>query len=241
MPKCNQRMWRADGVSDRVGIHTICASSVWERSMHGQLSRGLPVMIVSFSRLAVFDESGQVCDPAVVLLLLRHSMGISWGSQVDLVEGSETGSALSRSSPARSTAPSQDQKPAPRFLPPRERARCSSEEVDVMSVNTDKTVDSPPQSIAYEELVEVVTRAVVKLNIEWPAEKQDARPKSKLDESFLKARSQPSRRGLPFFPDLHTEVTRSWEKPYSSRIFSPTVSNYANITGLNDARGGADA
>ncbi len=117
----------------------------------------------------------------------------------------------------------------------------SSEEVDVMGIDTDETVDSPPQSIAYEELVEVVTRAVVKLNIEWPAEKQDAHPKSKLDERFLKARSQPSRRGLPFFPDLHTEVTRSWEKPYSSRIFSPTVSNYANIMGLNDARGGAEA
>lgn len=58
-----------------------------------------------------------------------------------------------------------------------------------MIVDTEETVNSPPQSLAYEELVEVVTHAVAKLNIEWPAKKQDARPKSKLDERFLKARS----------------------------------------------------
>ncbi len=61
-----------------------------------------------------------------------------------------------------------------------------------MSVNTEETADSPPQSLAYDVLVEFVTCAVAKLNIEWPAEKQDARPKSKLDEHFLKARSKPS-------------------------------------------------
>lgn len=103
-----------------------------------------------------------------------------------------------------------------------------------MSVNMEETVDSPPQSLMYEELMEVVTHAVAKLNIEWPAEKQDARPKSKLDENFLKARSQLSRRGLSFFPDLHVEVTRSWDKSCSSRFFSPMVSIYSNITGLNE-------
>lgn len=108
-----------------------------------------------------------------------------------------------------------------------------------MSVETEETVDSPPQSSTYEELVEVVTHAVARLNIVWPAEKQDTRPKSKLDECFLRSRSQPSRRGLTFFPDLHAEVSRSWEKPYSSRIYSPTVANYSNIVGLNDKGYGA--
>ncbi|KAL0165789.1 hypothetical protein M9458_037633, partial [Cirrhinus mrigala] len=50
----------------------------------------------------------------------------------------------------------------------------SSEEVDV---------ESSPQ---YEELLEVVTRAVAKLNIDWPAKPPSAC------------------RSLPFFPDLHT-------------------------------------
>ncbi len=63
-----------------------------------------------------------------------------------------------------------------------------------------------PQSRAYEELVEVVTRAVEKLYTDWPAEREDVRSKSKLDECILPSRAQPQRRGLPFFPDLHTEV-----------------------------------
>ncbi len=47
-----------------------------------------------------------------------------------------------------------------------------SEELDVVSVNARDTDDSPPQSCAYEELVEVVTRAV-----DWPAEREDVRSK----------------------------------------------------------------
>ncbi len=43
----------------------------------------------------------------------------------------------------------------------------SSEEVDVKSADY-----LPPQSPQYEELLEVVTRAFAKLNIDWPAEKK---------------------------------------------------------------------
>lgn len=45
--------------------------------------------------------------------------------------------------------------------------------------------DSPALSLQYEELMEVVTHAMAKLNIEWPAEKQKALKRSKLDERFL--------------------------------------------------------
>ncbi len=51
---------------------------------------------------------------------------------------------------------------------------------------------------------------------------------------FLCSRSPPPRRGLPFFPDLHTEVSRSWRKPYSACLFSPCVSHYSNVLGLNE-------
>jgi len=43
----------------------------------------------------------------------------------------------------------------------------------------------PSFSQAYEDLVEVRTRAVAKLNIDWPAKKQGAHPKRKLDKHFL--------------------------------------------------------
>ncbi len=84
-----------------------------------------------------------------------------------------------------------------------------SEELDVVSANAKYTEDSPPQSHAYEELVEVVTRAVERLSIYWPAEREDVRSKSRLDERFLPSRAQPQCRGLTFFPDLHTKVWRS--------------------------------
>ncbi|ROL43678.1 hypothetical protein DPX16_21803 [Anabarilius grahami] len=81
--------------------------------------------------------------------------------------------------------------------------------------------------------MEVLSRAVAKLNIDWPAEKQEQTVKSKLDERFLPSRSaQPPRRALPFFPDLHTEVSRSWKKPVSTRVYTPQTSIYSNVAGM---------
>lgn len=40
----------------------------------------------------------------------------------------------------------------------------------------------PPLSPAHKELVEVITQAIAKLNIDWRAEKQEACRKSELDE-----------------------------------------------------------
>ncbi len=109
----------------------------------------------------------------------------SWGSQLDLAEGMETGGSLSSSSPARSTARSLGSEARSAVSSPRGAGSAlllsSSEEVDVESVEY-----SPLQSPQYEELLEVVTRAVAKLNIDWPAEKQAKPQKSKLDERFLR-------------------------------------------------------
>ncbi|KAL0177142.1 hypothetical protein M9458_026036, partial [Cirrhinus mrigala] len=53
--------------------------------------------------------------------------------------------------------------------------------------NLESAVEEPlPQSLQYEELLEVVTRAVSKLNIDWPVEEKAAPQKSKLDERFLR-------------------------------------------------------
>ncbi|KAM9440467.1 E3 ubiquitin-protein ligase RNF14-like [Clarias gariepinus] len=77
----------------------------------------------------------------------------------------------------------------------------------------------------YEELLKVITRAVERLHIDWPQEQ--AFPKrSKLDDKFLSGGQElePQRRSLPFFDDLHNELTHSWSKPYSFRIFVPSTS-----------------
>lgn len=48
------------------------------------------------------------------------------------------------------------------------------EEVCVLSIEVGDMADLPTLSPQYEELVEVVIRAVAKLNIKWSAEKQEA-------------------------------------------------------------------
>jgi len=65
--------------------------------------------------------------------------------------------------------------------------------------------------------IKVLTPAMAKLNIDGPAERQDV-PKSKLDEHFLPVKSQPPHQGLPFFPDLHTElVEQIWRDLFESQ------------------------
>ncbi|KAL0151251.1 hypothetical protein M9458_053442 [Cirrhinus mrigala] len=82
-------------------------------------------------------------------------------------------------------------------------------------------------SVQYEELLEVVTRAVATLKLNWPAETLSEQPKSKLDERFLQSKPPPPCRGLPFFPDLHTEVSSSTAgvKQTLASYLSPSVAS----------------
>lgn len=89
--------------------------------------------------------------------------------------------------------------------------------------------DLHTQSPQYEEKL-VVTHAVTNLNIDWPAEKQAELQKSKLDEHFMQARPPPP----CFFPNLHTEVPRSWARPFSAGLFIPVSDYYGNVAGLNE-------
>ncbi|KAL0151133.1 hypothetical protein M9458_053646 [Cirrhinus mrigala] len=156
----------------------------------------------------------------------------SWGSQLDLLEGMETGDPLSPASPSRSVARSAGTEARSAVSSPRGTSSTlrlsSSEEADIESV------EETPQSEQYEEQLEVVTRAVEKLKIDWPAESQSEPQKSKLDERFLRSRPPSARRSLPFFPDLHTEVSRSWSSPFSAHLFIPASYNYSNVAGLDE-------
>ncbi|KAL0149575.1 hypothetical protein M9458_055102 [Cirrhinus mrigala] len=128
----------------------------------------------------------------------------SWGSQLDLLEGMETGDPLSPFSPDRSMARSAGSEARSAATSPHGTGSSlhlsSSEEVDLES-----TTEEPlPQSLQYEELLEVVTRAVSKLNINWPAE-----------EKLLPSPC----RSLPFFPDLHTEISRLLWQAYKPTAY----------------------
>ncbi|KAF4100361.1 hypothetical protein G5714_018557 [Onychostoma macrolepis] len=63
-------------------------------------------------------------------------------------------------------------------------------------------------SPAYTELVDVLASATEKLSLDWPDEPRESQS-SKLDERFLSGSGSP----LPFFPDMHHEISRSWKQP----------------------------
>ncbi len=88
---------------------------------------------------------------------------------MDLSAGLETGTALSLPSPDRSSASYKSWYACAAVSSTPIEAQTlqlfDSEDLDVVSAYTRETEDSPPQSRAYEELVEVVARAVEKLNI----------------------------------------------------------------------------
>ncbi|KAL0163648.1 hypothetical protein M9458_039401, partial [Cirrhinus mrigala] len=158
----------------------------------------------------------------------------SWGSQLDLLEGMETGDPLSPSLPGRSVVryEGSEARSADTFSHGMGSSLhlSSSEEGDLESA----VEETLPQSPQYKELLEVVTRAVAKLNIDWPAEEKAAPQKSKLDERFLRSKSPSPRRSLPFFPDLHAEISRSWARPFSARLFVPASDYYWNLAGLDE-------
>ncbi len=81
---------------------------------------------------------------------------------MDLSAGLETGTALSLPSPDRSSASSQGWEARAAVSSTQIEAQTlqlpDSEDLDVVSADARDTEDSPPQSHAYEELVEVVKR-----------------------------------------------------------------------------------
>ncbi len=81
---------------------------------------------------------------------------------------------------------------------------------------------------AYEELLEVMERATVRLDLPWERSKMAA-PRGRFDERYLSVHKRPARVSLPFLPDLHTEIEKEWKKPFSARIHRFQHTSYANI------------
>ncbi len=99
----------------------------------------------------------------------------SWGSQMDLSGGLETAAAHSQSSSDSSDLPTPRAEARPAASSTREEnpmfELSDSEELDVLSIEAGEFAESSPlHSHAHEELVDVLTRAVAKLNINWPQE-----------------------------------------------------------------------
>ncbi len=83
------------------------------------------------------------------------------------------------------------------------------------------------------ELLRVLSKAVEELGLEWsPPEEPSC---SRLDEWFLPGRRQaPQQRPLPFFPEVHDELTRSWRSPYSARLRTSASSALTTVDGAEE-------
>ncbi|KAI2644897.1 Transposon Ty3-G Gag-Pol polyprotein [Labeo rohita] len=125
------------------------------------------------SRMDLFEEGSFISvpqgagPPSAEAERVLHS----WGSQLDLLEGVETGDPLSPTSPSRSAARSVGSEARSAATSTQGAGSSlllsSSGEGDLESVS-----EPLPQSPQYEELLEVVTHAVAKLKITWPAEEK---------------------------------------------------------------------
>ncbi len=173
----------------------------------------------------------------------------SWGSDVELeeMESEQTGLAFSLPpSPDRARANSPVEF-LPDFLFPSPKARdfvsfglddilhtAASDSEDFGPALADALPPSGQEarpSAAYSELVDVLSRATEKLALDWPDEPRESRA-SKLDDRFLiGAHSKLERRKLPFFSDLHREISSSWKQPFSSRLTNAAAADFTNLVG----------
>ncbi len=71
--------------------------------------------------------------------------------------------------------------------------------------------------------MEVITHAVDKPSLDWPAEHFIEPQRGKLDERFLRFKTSPSHRSLPFYP--------LGGKPFSACLFIPSSDYYGNVGG----------
>ncbi len=173
----------------------------------------------------------------------------SWGSDVELeeMESEQTGLAFSlppSSERARANSPVEFL-PDFQFPSPKARDFVSFGLDDILHTAASDSEDFGPAladalppssqearpSAAYSELVDVLSRATEKLALDWPDEPRESRA-SKLDDRFLiGAHSKLERRKLPFFSDLHREISSSWKQPFSSRLTNAAAADFTNLVG----------
>ncbi|XP_077081417.1 uncharacterized protein LOC143735218 [Siphateles boraxobius] len=198
------------------------------------------------SRLAVFERESFV-SPCRAPEASRGSA--TWGSDVELedVEFEQTSPALSLP-PSPRHARGMPVEFSHDYLRPSPGARDAvsfgledilfteaSDSEDFGPTLADEVIPPNGQearpTAAYAELVDVLSRATEKLTIDWPDEPRESQS-SKLDERLLSGpNSRPQRRKLPFFSDLHHEISRSWKQPFSSRLTNAAAADFTNLVG----------
>ncbi|KAL6118070.1 uncharacterized protein ACO6RY_15741 [Pungitius sinensis] len=153
---------------------------------------------------------------------------------MDLAEDSRMAEAFSRPFTAgsrRSFPASEARSAASSTLDESRLSRSSgSEELDVVSLEAaEADAEATHSPAAAKELLEVLIRAADRFHFSWSAGQEQPTASSKLHERFLPSRRVPPRRCLPFFPDIHTEVSASWSRPVSARVYNPRTALYSSL------------
>lgn len=63
-------------------------------------------------------------------------------------------------------------------------------------------------------------RATTRLKLEWSVERERLAP-GRLDEWFLLGLKRPNPVSLPFRPEIHNEIMKSWDKRFLFISFQP--------------------
>ncbi len=91
-------------------------------------------------------------------------------------------------------------------------------------------LDSSEPSDLQEELMRVLSKAVQELGLTWSPPEEPVR--SKLDSWYFRStRKADSRASVPFFPDVHEQLVKTWSAPQSARVHSNTQTIFSHVDG----------
>ncbi|KAF4100116.1 hypothetical protein G5714_018312 [Onychostoma macrolepis] len=199
------------------------------------------------SKLAVFERESSVFPRRAPEAAEALRESTTWGSDVELeaMESEQTGFASSLPLSPEHVRVNSPVEFVHEYLCPSPEARnavsfgldnvlftAASDSEDFRPALADAHPPSGQEarpSAAYSELVDVLSRATEKLSIDWPDEPRESQS-SKLDERFLSGpNSRFEWRKLPFFSDLHHEISRSWKQPFSSRLTNAAATDFTNL------------
>ncbi len=93
--------------------------------------------------------------------------------------------------------------------------------------------DSEGPSDLQEELIRVMNKAVQELELSWNPPEEPA--KSKLDSWYFRSsrRQVDTRTSVPFFPDVHDQLVKTWSAPQSARVHSATQAMFSQASALH--------
>ncbi|KAG1925027.1 hypothetical protein F2P79_025808 [Pimephales promelas] len=114
-----------------------------------------------------------------------------------------------------------------------EKDSCSlhaSDSEDWSSIGSSTRESAGTRAGIEEELTRLLSQAVSRLGLEWSPPPEQ--PPNRMDGKFLHRRPAPAcSRAAPFLPELHSELTKSWNAPLSARNRSDVSASLRSVDG----------